>query len=384
MYPTISSLLEDLFQITVPLPIYTYGFLVSIAMLFATLLLRAELKRKEKDGKYLPVVEISKEKYEPTKFDFFLWWLTGILLGYKIVFLALNYTNFTSDPQGLILSFRGSWIGAIIGATIVYGLTVYVRRQNNRYSENSNYEETHPYSLSWTMLLISIGFTFLGAKTFYHIEHWENFVKAPFNELLKVNRLTFYGGLIFALVALTWYSNKYNVRPLHFLDSIAPALALAYSIGRMGCHLSGDGDWGIVASYENIPNILPEWFWAYDYPNNVINAGILIDNCASNFCHVLPEAVYPTPLWESCCAFVLFLTLWILRKQIKIPGIIFGIYLISSSYARILIEQIRINPKFDFFGNSMSQAEIISFFLLGIGFLLLIYSIFKRKKLRNY
>ncbi|MDG2059208.1 MAG: prolipoprotein diacylglyceryl transferase, partial [Flavobacteriales bacterium] len=163
-----------------------------------------------------------------------------------------------------------------------------------------------------------------------------------------------------------YYAKKNNIKLEHLVDVFAPVLILAYGIGRMGCHFSGDGDWGIVntASKPDWMSFLPDWMWSYNYPNNVINAGELIPGCEGNFCHQLAENVYPTPFYEIIMAGLIFMFLWNIRKKIKIAGVLFCIYLILNGVERFLIEKIRINH--DMIGEQ-TQAEIISFSLILIG-----------------
>ena len=76
------------------------------------------------------------------------------------------------------------------------------------------------------------------------------------------------------------------MRPIHVADAFAPAMMLSYGIGRIGCHVAGDGDWGIVNNYPKPFSWLPDWVWAYTYPNNVLGEGIQIPGCAGQYCAV--------------------------------------------------------------------------------------------------
>ncbi|MCK7553882.1 prolipoprotein diacylglyceryl transferase [Chitinophaga sedimenti] len=204
----------------------------------------------------------------------------------------------------------------------------------------------------------------------------------------------------------------------HLIDSAAPALMLAYAIGRMGCHFSGDGDWGILnnayapdsagvvqriddkiyqqrlqeytpffesefGSMDNVhahafvkPESLsfaPDWLFAYAYPHNVINRGMPMANCNGEYCHMLPIAVYPTALYEIITCGVMFLVLWGIRRRVTVPGVIFGIYLILNGFERFWIEKIRVNTKYDIFGFHPTQAEIISTLMMLGGVALIWY-----------
>lgn len=219
------------------------------------------------------------------------------------------------------------------------------------------------------LTLIAIVFGFIGAKVFAWLED-----PIPLTEFLSdpFSGLTIYGGLITAFVPSIIYLKWYKIPLLHFMDAVAPGLMLSYGIGRMGCHISGDGDWGIVNKAPT-PSWIPEWLWKYNYPNNVLNEGIAIPNCIYNdFCFQLAEPVYPTPLYETIAAIILFIILWRLRTQIKTAGQLFFIYLIFNGIERFFIEKIRVNAVYNIANFSITQAEIISvlFIITGvIGFL---------------
>ncbi|MFX9050398.1 prolipoprotein diacylglyceryl transferase family protein, partial [Acinetobacter baumannii] len=75
-------------------------------------------------------------------------------------------------------------------------------------------------------------------------ENWNDFIKDPIDALISFSGLTFYGGLICAALAIYFYAKKHNIPFIHLADAAAPALMLAYGIGRIGCQVAGDGDWG--------------------------------------------------------------------------------------------------------------------------------------------
>jgi phosphatidylglycerol---prolipoprotein diacylglyceryl transferase len=139
-------------------------------------------------------------------------------------------------------------------------------------------------------------------------------------------------------------------------------LMLAYGIGRLGCHFSGDGDWGIPSTSPPPPALawLPDWFWSYDYPNNVIGSGQLFAGGFPGYSTHLVPPVYPTPLYESLAAFALFALLWAVRKHITRPLVMFGLYMMVNGFERFWIEKIRVNATYELFGRAVTQAEIIS------------------------
>ncbi|MBL7722049.1 MAG: prolipoprotein diacylglyceryl transferase, partial [Chitinophagaceae bacterium] len=145
-------------------------------------------------------------------------------------------------------------------------------------------------------------------------------------------------------------------------------MMLAYAVGRIGCQVSGDGDWGIVNNNPNPFSWLPDWVWSYKYPHNVNEMGIKIPGCEGKFCNELPEAVYPTPLYEIVECVILFFILWSLRKRLKVPGTLFALYLMFNGIERFFIEKIRVNTRINIFGFQPTQAEVISslLFLSGL------------------
>jgi prolipoprotein diacylglyceryltransferase len=116
---------------------------------------------------------------------------------------------------------------------------------------------------------------------------------------------------------------------------------------------------------------------AYNYPHNVINEGIGIMNCEGQYCNQLPVPVFPTPFYETVMCLILFGILWALRKRIRIPGMLFAIYLVLNGIERFLIEKIRVNTEYSIMGFHPTQAELISSVLILTGIALMYY--FKRK-----
>jgi phosphatidylglycerol:prolipoprotein diacylglycerol transferase len=141
------------------------------------------------------------------------------------------------------------------------------------------------------------------------------------------------------------------------LDALAPSLMLGYAIGRLGCQLSGDGDWGIAADMALKPGWLPDWWWAQTYDGNML--GVVIAQ----------PGVYPAPLYESLAALLLFGVLWALRSLPLRPGHLFSLYLLLAGFERLLVEKIRVNPRHEWFGVALTQAEIISVLLILTGML---------------
>jgi len=232
-------------------------------------------------------------------------------------------------------------------------------------------ELVYPRQLTSSIILVAAVSGIIGSKLFDVIEHLDQLIKDPVHTLFSFSGLAFYGGLITAAFAVSIYVERNKIPWPVNTDAVAPALMLAYGIGRIGCQLSGDGCWGMVNA-EPKPmwlSFLPDWLWAYHYPHNVINEGILIPGCTGRNCHVLDQAVFPTPIYETTIAFLFFGLLWFLRKKIKIHGILFSIYLILNGTERFFVEQLRVNIRYDFLGMKVTQASFIAIMLIlaGIG-----------------
>jgi phosphatidylglycerol---prolipoprotein diacylglyceryl transferase len=201
----------------------------------------------------------------------------------------------------------------------------------------------------------------LGARIFHILEHPGDFIDDPLSMIFTRGGFTIYGGLIIGLLCGLVYVRKKGAPALTMLDAVAPGLMLAYGIGRIGCQISGDGDWGIEANLALKPDWLPTWLWAQTYVGNI--AKISID----------PPGVYPTPIYESLMAFASFGILWALRKQVHKPGWLFGLYLLLVGLARFAIEPIRVNATYDIGGMAITQAQIISVLCIIAGIALLIF-----------
>jgi len=382
MYPTISHLLFDIFGINIPLPIQTFGFWVAIAFLAASYVITKELKRKEEEG-FLKTstIKITIGKSLNT-YEILGSLVSGFLIGFKLIEAIFHYADLVANPQDFILSTRGNFLGGII----IAGLSVYLKWYENkkaRLAAPKKIEKTiHPYELVGNMTMIAAVSGIIGAKIFHNLENIGEFVADPINQLISFSGLTFYGGLIVGAFSVIWYAKRYKINILQLIDSAAPALILAYGIGRIGCQMSGDGDWGIdnIAPKPEWMAFLPDWMWSYTFPDIVINSGIPIEGCVGNFCMELPNPVWPTAFYEVVMCLLIFSFMWAIRKHIRVPGILFCIYLGLNGVERFFIEKIRINTEYNILGG-ITQAEIISSFLILFGLIGSIYLLRFSKKI---
>jgi phosphatidylglycerol:prolipoprotein diacylglycerol transferase len=216
--------------------------------------------------------------------------------------------------------------------------------------------QVSPSYLVGTMTMLAIAGGFSGAKLFHILENLDDFFRDPIGMVFSSGGFTFYGGLIMATLLIARYVKKKGLSVAQVADAIAPGLMLAYGVGRIGCQLSGDGDWGIAANIAAKPDWLPMWLWAETYQNNILN----IDLSAA--------PVYPTPIYEFIAAALLFGLLYRFRNHTHLAGWLFWFYIAVNGIERFFIEKIRVNNRFDLFGITLTQAELIAlaFVLVGV------------------
>lgn len=369
MYPNLYYAFKELFgiQIQALKVVNTFGFFVAIAFFISAWVLMKELKRKEKDGLLT---------YEDTKVivgkpasaaELLINFLLGFVFGYKI--LGVLFTDGAlSDPQAFIFSSAGSIPAGLLLGLFFAGLKWWDKNKVKMEKPMEKDMRIWPSDRVGDITIMAAIFGFLGAKLFDNFENWDRFVQDPIGNLLSPSGLTFYGGLICATIAIVVFLRKHNVNIIHAADAFGPVLMLSYGLGRVGCQVAGDGDWGIVNTRPKPFGFIPDWAWAYDYAHNVNKEGVPLPGCTwDDYCTHLPLPVYPTPLYEIIMSLALFALLWYLRKKIKVAGRIFALYLFVNGLERFLIEKIRVNTLQNLFGFHPTQAEIISTLLMIAG-----------------
>ncbi len=198
----------------------------------------------------------------------------------------------------------------------------------------------------------------VGARIFSVFESsdsWNEFIAHPWATLFSRTGFAYYGGLIFGTIAGVIFIKRKALPIRAVLDAVAPAIMIGYAIGRIGCQLSGDGDWGIAADMASKPNWLPLWLWAQTYEHNI--AGVVI----------AAPGVYPTPIYETIMSLIAFAILWSVCKHSRQSGWLFSLFLVLSGIERFLIELIRVNATIEIGGLKATQAEIISSLLVLCG-----------------
>ncbi|MFQ6114345.1 MAG: prolipoprotein diacylglyceryl transferase [bacterium] len=198
---------------------------------------------------------------------------------------------------------------------------------------------------------------FLGARIYFIAERWDQFLADPADMIFTGAGLVWYGGLAGGFIAVTWYVNHKKIAIPLICDVIAPLLALGQAFGRMGCLLSGDGDYGP-------PTDVP---WAMAFPKGVIPT---------------TERVHPTPIYDMIFLLTIFWILWKIRKKNLPTGFKFSFYLVLLGTARIITEFYR-NTAEIIFGLTMAQLISIGLIIIGGTLILILKSKEKKKKMTS-
>lgn len=242
---------------------------------------------------------------------------------------------------------------------LAVALAAYVSSLNIRRAEAHERLPAGSHQVVSDLVAVTLLAGIVGARLFDVLDHLPQFAADPGALIFSRRGFSIYGGLLFGVAAGVWFVRRRSIPVVQMLDSVAPALLLGYAVGRIGCQVSGDGDWGIAANLALKPEWLPTWFWAQTYQGNIVGLAIA------------PPGVYPTPIYESVAAFLMFAILQMWSRQSRPLGCVFAVYLLCTGFERLLIEKIRVNPRLHFLGAAFTQAELISvcLILVGIGVL---------------
>jgi phosphatidylglycerol---prolipoprotein diacylglyceryl transferase len=194
--------------------------------------------------------------------------------------------------------------------------------------------------LAYDMVLYAYVGGWVGARLFLIPTAWDIFTADPIGFLLSGSGWVWYGGIAGGLVGIWWLARQQHLSLLYMADIASPALAIGLAIGRIGCQLAGDGDYGM-------PTDLP---WGMSYPNGVVPT---------------TENVHPAPIYEMLACLAIFAYLWRRRWQMPPTGDLFGWYLILSGIERFLIELVRRNPAW-LLGLTTAQWFSVGFVVCGV------------------
>jgi len=381
MYPNLYFAFKDLFGVELPFLklVNSFGFFVAMAFLVAGFFIQREFKRHTAAGVFKPTL-VKRLVGAPTSIlDITIQSAVGFLFGWKFLYLAFNagtIFNGSSRPQEHLFSSEGSITLGVLLAVLLGGWSWWEGKRNLLPTPEIKSFNTQPSEHVGAILTVAAVGGILGAKIFHFIEYpdqFASFISSPsLNDFL--GGLTIYGGLILGGISVWAYTKKNGLHFLSVADASAPSLMLGYGIGRIGCQVSGDGDWGItnLSPQPGWLSWLPEWTWSYQFPNNVNQVGRLISECDpwaryEGYGTCLNEAVFPTSLYETTMAVIIFILLWNLRTRLKTAGMLFATYLMFNGFERFWIEKIRVNVEIPSLG--ITQAELISviIFLSGVG-----------------
>jgi len=439
MYPNLYYIFKDWFGVEWKALSFlnSFGLFVALAFIAAAWVISSELKRKEKAGLLLPREEMITVGKPASLMDLFLNGVMGFIFGYKVIGLFFSKPA-EVNAQDYIFSKDGNVWGGILIALVLAGLKWWEKNKQKLAAPQKRAVRIWPHDRVGDIVILALVFGILGAKLFDNIEHWDEFIQDPIGRIFSQSGLAFYGGLIVAAIAIVWYGRKKGISIAHLTDAAAPALMIAYAIGRIGCQVSGDGDWGVFnsayisdnegnlsvaapgdfqnklqqnATYflkgqavnesgkleyvtdrtyptlDSVPHIsfagpsfLPKWLFAYSYPQNVNKDGIVMPGITDEHNRVLPQPVFPTPLYEFILCGLLFLFMWAIRKKLTTPFMMFGIYLVLNGVERFMIESIRVNIHYNFLGMKLSQAQLIALGLMAAGVITIVIAKMRLKK----
>ncbi len=195
-----------------------------------------------------------------------------------------------------------------------------------------------PVDWAYEMIFAALIGGLVGSRIDYLIQNYDDVSDDLLGNIFSGSGLVWFGGLLGgALGVILWARWRGFLGPALF-DLAAPGLALGYAIGRVGCQLSGDGDYGEATD-------LP---WGMAYPEGTVST---------------TEDVHPAPIYETVAMGVVALVLWNLRDRFR-PGVLFGLYLLLAGLERLLVEIIRRN---DAVVAGLTQAQLVSLAMIALG-----------------
>lgn len=174
-----------------------------------------------------------------------------------------------------------------------------------------------PVDYAYEITLAALVGGLVGSRLYYVVQNYDQVKHDLLGSLFSGSGLVWYGGVIGGALAVIAWAAYRRMLGLELLDLACVPLAMGYAIGRIGCQVSGDGDYGRASS-------LP---WAMPYPHGTVPT------------HV---AVQPTPIYETLSMGLIAWWLWRMRDRFR-PGALFAFYLVLSGAERLLVEFVRRN-----------------------------------------
>jgi phosphatidylglycerol:prolipoprotein diacylglycerol transferase len=233
----------------------------------------------------------------------------------------IHLGRFTIGTFGLLL-----WLAAVAAGAVLY----------------ENFRRFRINADAVSIVAFATVFGVIGAKLWHVCETPRLLLHSPAAMLFDRAGFAWYGGLVAGILTLLWQGRQAGTGALGMLDLASPSAAVGYGVGRIGCLISGDGDYGK-------PTTLP---WGMSFPHGLVPT---------------LDKVHPTPIYEFLGAMVIAAILWqfAAKRGGRRLGEVTGLYLILSGIARFLVEFIRINPPI-FHGLTNAQLASVGSVLLGI------------------
>lgn len=215
-----------------------------------------------------------------------------------------------------------------------------------------------PQKASTVVLWVAV-FSLLGARLNDILDNLPAYLADPKSMVLSGAGFVYYGGFIAGIATSYFFARRFKIPFLRLADMAAPALALGHAIGRVGCQLAGDGDWGMVST-------LP---WAMAYPKAIVGWNSLTVLGLDSHAHLVSAfhagvRVHPAPVYETILYLGVFIVLWSVRKRTRIDGRVFYLFLILAGASRFMVEFIRINPRMLL---GLTEAQLVSMAIVAIG-----------------
>ncbi len=237
----------------------------------------------------------------------------------------IHLGRFTIGTFGLLL-----WLAAVCAGYVLY----------------LNFRRFRVQADAVSVVAFSTVFGVIGAKLWHVFETPHLLMQDPAGMIFDRAGFAWYGGLVAGVLTLMWQGRQSGTGMLGMLDLASPSAAIGYGVGRIGCLVSGDGDYGV-------PTTLP---WGMSFPHGLVPTY---------------SRVHPTPVYEFFAAVVIALILWrFAGKRTGRPiGEVTGAYLVLSGIARFMVEFIRINPRI-YWGMSNAQVASLASVLVGAGLMI--------------
>jgi phosphatidylglycerol:prolipoprotein diacylglycerol transferase len=199
-----------------------------------------------------------------------------------------------------------------------------------------------PVDWAYEMTFAALVGGIVGARVYYLAQHWSEVSDDLLGNIFSGSGLVWYGGAIGGALAVFAWAWWRGFLTLVLLDVAAVPLALGYAIGRIGCQLSGDGDYGKASD-------LP---WAMAYPDGTVPTN---------------EEVHPSPVYETLAMGLVAWLLWQWRDRFR-PGVLFALYLTLAGLERFLVEFVRRNDE-TVAGLTTPQLESLAMMLAGVAWI---------------